>query len=425
MKHGPQSTLEPIQLSKKARREENEENEENIKELMDKVYRGEFKDFKSYVNHVKFNGKLDLEAQNIDDDKALRIAEVLPFTNLKSLDLSLNQIGPAGAEAIARSLKGNTSLTSLNLSSNKLGVASATLVHSLKGTKVAKLDLGDNEIGDDGAEAIGKALPGTNVTKIFLPSNGISAAGAKALGEALRETQVILLHLWNNIIGDDGAKYLGEALRGTRVISLDLSENDISAVGAKFLGDVLSDTSVQRLNLEENKIDSAGAKAFIEDLRRTNVFSLYLKGNFIGQNGEDTLAGAVSGTCLLEMEVLIDWMGTSLKEALSLNQQKIVLTPYYATGLRFVSDAVKNCYPSNRLNPDKEIEYAGGILMNLPPELFEFVIRFLPGMDAKLKNGKNRSENYVKLFESYHQELLEVQNDEMEVERDTKLKNTR
>ena len=66
----------------------------------------------------------------------------------------------------------------------------------------------------------------TSLTKISLRGNNIGDEGAKAIGEALKEnTSLTEIFLWNNI-GDEGGKAIGEALKvNTSLTMIDLNYN--------------------------------------------------------------------------------------------------------------------------------------------------------------------------------------------------------
>ena len=54
-------------------------------------------------------------------------------------------------------------------------------------TSLTKIYLNGNNIGDEGAKAIGEALKvNTSLTKIDLGGNNIGVEGGKAIGEALK-----------------------------------------------------------------------------------------------------------------------------------------------------------------------------------------------------------------------------------------------
>ncbi len=127
-----------------------------------------------------------------------------------------NQIGDAGAQAIAEALKVNTTVAELNLGWNKMGVAGAQAIgEALKvNTAVTELYLYSNQIGDAGAQAIGEALKvNTTVTELKLDDNEIGDDGARAIGEALGfNTSLVKLSLDNPQIGDEGDQAINGGL---------------------------------------------------------------------------------------------------------------------------------------------------------------------------------------------------------------------
>jgi hypothetical protein len=129
------------------------------------------------------------------DDEAEKLVEALPaFTSVATLDLSSNEIGPRGAEALAAGVAVSGSLTSLNLWSNS--------------------------IGDDGASAIGSALKESKVSQLkelSIGCNGIGPNGAKAIAAfcAVTTSATRLDVSWNNLDrGGNGVRLIREAVGG-------------------------------------------------------------------------------------------------------------------------------------------------------------------------------------------------------------------
>ena len=112
-----------------------------------------------------------------------------------------NELGAAGAGALAEALKLNAVLKSINLSRNHIGGyydeardemvytpgGPAAIAEMLKlNAVVKKLLLGGNSIGDDGAIALSESLKSNkSLEKLALNSNGIGDKGGKALASAL------------------------------------------------------------------------------------------------------------------------------------------------------------------------------------------------------------------------------------------------
>ena len=74
---------------------------------------------------------------------------------------------------------------------------------SLPSTQLTSLDLGSNQIGDAGATAIAAILPSTQLTSLDLWYNQIGDVGATAIAAILPSTKLTSISLWNNQIGDD------------------------------------------------------------------------------------------------------------------------------------------------------------------------------------------------------------------------------
>ena len=77
-------------------------------------------------------------------------------------------------------------------------------------TSLSVLDLGGNEIGDDGAKALADTKL-EHLTTLNLSGNGIGSAGAKALAKSHGYPALASLDLSMNPIGADGVAALGKA----------------------------------------------------------------------------------------------------------------------------------------------------------------------------------------------------------------------
>jgi len=131
------------------------------------------------------------------------------------LYLHEQNLGDAGAEAVAQMLKGNPRLNRIFLS--------------------------ENEIGDAGATALAEAIKeNKTVTKIVLSGNEIGDAGAMALAEAIEENRTVrFFYLSENKIGDEGAIALAKAIKGNKAVTeIHLNENKIGDAGKKALDEV-------------------------------------------------------------------------------------------------------------------------------------------------------------------------------------------
>ncbi|EWS75479.1 hypothetical protein TTHERM_000395809 (macronuclear) [Tetrahymena thermophila SB210] len=118
---------------------------------------------------------------------------------------------------------------------------------SLQFHQVLHIDLSSNQIGDEGASALGSALANcTNLSKLvlILNNNIIGGQGASVLGSGLvncTNLSNLGLHLYNNKIGDKGVLGLSELAKCTNLsnLILDLSNNQIGGKGVSELGSAL------------------------------------------------------------------------------------------------------------------------------------------------------------------------------------------
>lgn len=174
-----------------------------------------------------------------------------------SLKLNNSTLGPRGAIALARALRGNTELRELKLERCGLGAqGAAALASVLASTKIEKLDLEANAIGLEGAVAIAQALPAAQVSEIDLEDNAILDGGAIALAEALAESRsmpLVSLDIENNAIGDAGIAALAGALRKNAGLEeLDLHGNQVGPKALRALASALvANRKLTRLSLPD------------------------------------------------------------------------------------------------------------------------------------------------------------------------------
>ena len=311
------------------------------------------------ANFLQGETELALDFNAIDAEGAVALAKALKGnTTLTTLTLSFNLIGEEGAVALAEALKGNTTLTTLHLNGNAIGAAGAVaLAEALKvNTTLTTLHLVGNAIGADGAVALVKALKvNTTLTTLHLNRNAIGAEGAIALAEALKvNTTLKTLHLGGNTIGAEGAVALAEVLKGNTILTtLDLFENAIGAKGAVALAEALRvNTILNELNLGLNAIDEKGAVALANALKfNTNLRTLDLMNCSLDTGDAALLADALrANTTLTSLNLAFnsqaDWeIRDEIEKLLEKNRQRKENLPYAEASLDLLvrhSPALKN-----------------------------------------------------------------------------------
>ena len=151
--------------------------------------------------------KVDLMGESIEAGDATRLADALTEENttLTELDAGWNQMGDEGAREMARALGANSSLKILDLRSNWIGDegAKALAAALARTTTLTRLNLNDNVIGDEGAKRLADALRvNTSLTDVDLSWNKIGREGAEKLEKALRFNLTLeILQLHHNHIG--------------------------------------------------------------------------------------------------------------------------------------------------------------------------------------------------------------------------------
>lgn len=121
------------------------------------------------------NNTLNLSYKNLSPEDAVTICIYLNrHPEIRSLDVSWNQIGDEGARVLAA----NTTLTTLNVRANLIGDEGAKAL--AKNTSLKSLNVLCNRIGDEGAIAL---ATNTSLTSLYVGSNNIGYIGARALAK--------------------------------------------------------------------------------------------------------------------------------------------------------------------------------------------------------------------------------------------------
>ncbi|CAH3190781.1 unnamed protein product, partial [Porites lobata] len=306
-------------------------------------------------------------SEGLDDAATAVIAAVLEAnTTLTNLHLSINNIGPVGAESLATALKTNTTLTNLDLSYNNLGPAGAeSLATALKtNTTLTNLDLFHNNLGPAGAESLATALKtNTTLTNLHLSYNDLGPAGAESLATALKtNTTLTNLHLSYSDLGPAGAESLATALKtNTTLTNLHLSYNDLGPAGAESLATALkTNTTLTNLRLSDNDLGPAGAESLATALKtNTTLTNLDLSINNIGPAGAESLATALkTNTTLTNLDLSLNNVGpagaeslaTALKTNTTLTNLNLSLNNVGSAGAESLATALKTNTTLTNLN---------------------------------------------------------------------------
>jgi len=191
----------------------------------------------------------------------------------KNLNLRNVKLNQSDVDGLSEALKGNQWLLNLDLSNAGIGARGASRIAAAitppQKSDVHTLLLGNNAIGDAGAEAVAKMIRfHRNLLRLDLGTNKIGDAGAQAIARALRANEhLLLLGLSWNEVGDAGALAFADALRhgAYDLESLLLSANMITEEGALALQQALP----HHRRIEDLALDECYAsKQTLEDIGR-------------------------------------------------------------------------------------------------------------------------------------------------------------
>jgi len=244
---------------------------------------------------VIIGSEVNLEDEHLGDTGLRNLLQYLP-SNLISLRLRNTGITHEGITAL---LRGRPSQHIRNL---------------------VTLDLGDNNIGVEGAAVIARKLESrlANVTTLNLENANLGAEGARQLtggfgdrlrrafldrtGGYLHDSRFVSLGLKGNNIGDDGIRELVRRGRlPQNLVELDLSNNGLTTDAVAFLFDRASNQ--QRLP---------------DTLRR-----LFLNGNHIG----DAIVGVLNANPRIPVSLRIDLQGNDISDDTLRRLRDLIIEP--------------------------------------------------------------------------------------------------
>ncbi|OVA10420.1 Leucine-rich repeat [Macleaya cordata] len=177
--------------------------------------------------------KLDLRDNMFGVEAGVALSKALSsHACLTEVYLSYLNLEDEGAMALANALKEFApSLVVLDMAGNDITVESAPALAACVATKqfLTKLNLSENELKDEGAILIAKALEeGHNQLKeVDLSTNAIRRAGARVLAKAvIHKPDLTLLNINGNFISDEGIDEVKEIFNKSLDVLGPLDEND-------------------------------------------------------------------------------------------------------------------------------------------------------------------------------------------------------
>ncbi|CAH2316682.1 glutamate-rich 3-like [Pelobates cultripes] len=208
----------------------------------------------------------------------LTTAIVNSKSQVESVNLNLNEIGPEGAKTIVQLLKEKPCVKSLLLYGNKFGdpgikelMSSLSMLNNSKWgitpniqhLELTELDIGGNQLSTEGLRSVAFFLK-LNPTVKYLGLAKISVNGWevwKELFDAMRDnTNINHVLLDENNLGDRGATLLAQTLQiNQSLVKIDLDSNGIGDRGGQAIAESLTSnmcSAVKCISLEDNPIST-------------------------------------------------------------------------------------------------------------------------------------------------------------------------
>ncbi len=227
------------------------------------------------------------------------LADSRSLENLLSLDLGGNQIGDDGAAALT-AFPGLLSLESLRLW--YAGGHYSGMIHTRGAMALAQsgmlnrlklLDLNAQQIGDGGLRELASSEELSQLTHLELKDNGIGEigdAGIEALALSPPLTNLRYLELSGNAIGVGGGRALAIWRGLARIRFLGLEECSLGDSGVRALAESVHAEGLRELKLGRNCLTERGARALLESPYLSPSLKLDLSGNGISLDMRDALA---------------------------------------------------------------------------------------------------------------------------------------
>jgi uncharacterized protein (TIGR02996 family) len=241
--------------------------------------------------------------------------------NLEDLDLSSIITGPGTwlgdplvHELLRAGLPGK--LRRLRLHSSDLtAYAVAFLAKDKRMRQLVELDLSINEFGSKGAQALADSPHLAGLQSLALFATELEDAGAEALASS-RQLKPFRVTLGQNVIGPGGGRALAQSAFLSRVVDLDLSDNPLGDEGVAALLEAPWMPRLRELRLARTELGNAGLAALADSPALEGIVSLDLTGNRLSAKGAIALAESPHADRLRHLDLSRNTIGKPAADAL-------------------------------------------------------------------------------------------------------------
>ncbi len=214
----------------------------------------------------------------------LRFLESPAFSTIHTLNLSRNNLGAAGVEALAGSPE-LSRIGSLSLAGNPIGGQSMKeLARSPNLSGLTRLDLSEAQLSMVDARGLAQSSSLHQLKELLLNDNSIGDAGLRALSNAERLRTLRKLDVAENRFHQEGIRALADSPHLTDLQFLDVSFNEIGDQGLELLASAGNFGRLTELRLAQCEIGDAGMKQLINSPYLNRLTALELSANDIRNN---------------------------------------------------------------------------------------------------------------------------------------------
>jgi uncharacterized protein (TIGR02996 family) len=232
---------------------------------------------------------LVLFGNGISDAGVCRLAGSPHLGPLRALDLSFNDFGAEGAQAL--SCPRLASLIELNLEGNPLGEQGVgALSASPYLTSLCSLKLRNTGLGPAGVGALAGSANCRKLRALDLARCAIQEEGVRALVRSPHLAGLEYLSLEDNHLDDESARVLADAEGRAGLRQLRLGRNRLGDEGVRWLARSPLLAGLTELDLRKNGIGTTGCQALVQSPHLRSLRALYLGGNPIRKTGVPLLA---------------------------------------------------------------------------------------------------------------------------------------
>lgn len=245
--------------------------------------------------------RIRLSGQRLPKKDVELLREILSTReSIKSLDLERCLIDESDLIYLFQHMR-NFNLMSLRLSNVRLKDDGAVcLATAMQESELKEVDVNGNGIGPRGCVAISNALTDCGVGKLDISRNQIGSEGMKCLSRVLTRhpTTLVSLNVGYNEIGDEGGMSLVNVIEKVRLESLFLCQNKMSRnTIAAICGAVVKANTLEEISFSGHEVPM---EAISDMIAKTNIREVHLRGCRLNTNDVKTLARGVKSSLTID-----------------------------------------------------------------------------------------------------------------------------